>query len=156
MIDLVFTSRLPVEFREELETLLFFHPRQTTFYPDIVGSVERYGSPNIAEDGGFLRLRVGESSDIQSLYAVANSGDQRQLLGVMVYLRIDVETILLLHMAVKEQYCSAGNHSDELLTLRLISELRGIARRLKGVRSILVTYGGHPAHQKIPVRAISG
>jgi len=66
----------------------------------------------------------------------------------MVYFRTEVETILLLHVAVKEQYCSTGNHSNELVALRMISELREIARRLKGVRSILVTYGGHPAHQK--------
>jgi len=50
MIDFVFTSKLPVEFREELETLLLFHPRQATFYPDIVESVERYEGPNITED----------------------------------------------------------------------------------------------------------
>jgi len=151
MENLVFSSRLAASYRAELESLLFFNAHQQDLSPHIVELVEKYGAPRIVETSGVLRLAVGESLDVQSLYALAENGENRDLVGALIYTRSDPETLLLLHIAVKEDYAAAGQRARELLTLRLLTKLREIARQLKGVRSISVLYAPGVT-RGIPVR----
>jgi hypothetical protein len=151
MENLLFSSRLAASYRGELESLLFFNPHQQVLSPHIVELVEKYGAPRIVEQGGCLRLGVGEALDVQSLYALAENGESSDLVGALIYTRSDPETLLLLHIAVKEDYAAAGQRARELVTLRLMAKLREIARQLKGVRSISVLYAPGVT-RGIPVR----
>lgn len=58
----------------------------------------------------------------------------------MVYMRTNPENIVLLHIAVKEDYSRTGIYGDEMLVLRFMTQLRGIARRIKGICSITLKY----------------
>lgn len=141
MSEIIFASRLPAACREELESLMFFHPGQIQVSGAIDEAIEEYGVPQIADDGDYLRLRVGETFEVQNLFALVGNGDQTDLAGVAVYLRTDIETIVLLHIAVKEEYSFAGSRPREMVTMRMLAKLREIARQIKGVRHIVVLYG---------------
>jgi hypothetical protein len=141
MNEIIFASRLPAACREELESLMFFHPGQTQVSGAIDEAIEVYGVPQVTEDGGYLRLRVGEAFDVQNLFALVGSGEKTELAAAAIYLRTDIETIVLLHIAVKEEYSFAGGQPQEMVTMKTLTKLREIARQIKGVRHIEVLYG---------------
>ncbi|MDH3717785.1 MAG: hypothetical protein OES79_06650, partial [Planctomycetota bacterium] len=64
-------------------------------------------------------------------------GRNAELLGTVVYTR-ESDTLAILYVAVREDYCSNGDKQDEQLFLRIVSQLRSIGRRIKGVSSIRV------------------
>ncbi len=135
-----FTSVLGLEYREDLEELLFFNPQQRKALTGINHSIAEYGVPNVVETAGRLRISVEGLPESQTLFALDYSEEIPILAGVMVYMRTDPENLVLLHIAVKEDYSRSGIYGDEMLVLRFMTQLRDIARRIKGVRAITLKY----------------
>ncbi len=135
-----FTSILSIKYREDLERLLFFNPQQKKALPGIYRSINTYGLPGIVEEKERLRVSVEGLPESQTLFALVRQGDETILAGVMVYSRVSVETIVLLHIAVLEDYSRTGKYADQMLVLRLTTQLREIAKKIKGVQSITLQY----------------
>lgn len=133
-----FTSRIPRHKRQALERLLFFNGCQERVARDIVEVIDRYGPPEIHDDGEGLRVRVANMPEAQSLFAVER--DTNRPVGVAVYVRADLEHVTVLHLGVAEDYCSGGANDTLSLPLRLLREVRRSSRRLKGVRTLEVAY----------------
>ena len=113
----------------------------TTKHPNlgIVDVIDRYGSPEICAEGDWLRVRLSGLPDVQSLFAIeALTG---RPIGVAVYVRADLEHVTVLHVGLREEYCSGGERDGLNLLLRLLKEIRRSARRVKGVRRLSVLYG---------------
>ncbi len=135
-----FTSVLGLEYREDLEELLFFNPQQRKALTGINHSISEYGVPNVIETAARLRISVEGLPESQTLFALDYSEEVPILAGVMVYMRTDPENLVLLHIAVKEDYSRSGIYGDEMLVLRFMTQLRDIARRIKGIRAITLKY----------------
>lgn len=133
-----FASRLPRHRRHALERLLFFNGCQNRVARDIVDAIDRYGPPEIIDDGEGLRVRVGQLPGVQCLFAIDSDG-QRPV-GVAAYVRADLEHVTLLHLGVAEDYCAGGVNESVNLPLRLVREVRRSSRRIKGVRRVEVAY----------------
>jgi hypothetical protein len=133
-----FTSRLPRHKRQALESLLFFNGCQDRVARDIVDVIDKYGPPEIFDDGEGLRVRIPSMPDVQSLFAVER--DSNRPIGVAVYTRPDLEHVTVLHLGVAEDYCAGGVHESGTLPLRLVREVKRSSRRLKGVRRLEVAY----------------
>ena len=94
----------------------------------------------MVEDSGRLRISVEGLPESQTLFALDVSEEKPILAGVMVYMRTDPENLVLLHIAVREDYSRAGIYGDEMLVWRFMTQLRDIAKRIKGIRSITLKY----------------
>ena len=140
MRGIEFTSRIPRHKRHALERILFFNGCQDRVARDIVDVIDRYGPPEIIEDGDDLRVRVGDLPGVQCLFAVETV--TARPIGVAVYVRADLEQVTVLHVGVSEDYCTGGINEGAALLLRLIGEVRRSTRRMKGVRRLEVLYGG--------------
>ena len=138
---LQFTSVHGAKHRRELEELLFRNPRQHVVRAAIVEGIEKYGVPKIVVEHDRLRVKLESSCEVQTLFAVAASLFRSRLAGVIIYTRLDPETILLLHMAVSADYSSNGRHRKQMLALRFVEHLRAIAAQIKGVRRVRVMLG---------------
>jgi hypothetical protein len=134
-----FTSRVPRDQRQALERLLFFNGGQARVERDIVEAIDKYGPPEICDDGRALRVRVGSMPDVQSLFAIETATGRP--IGVAVYVRADLEHVTVLHVGVSEDYSAGGLHDDSNLLLRLVREVRRSSRRMKGVRRLALLYG---------------
>ena len=134
-----FTSRIDRSHRQSLERLLFFNGCQNRVALRIVDAIEKYGPPEIVEDGECLRVRLAGLPDVQSLFAV-EPGTERPI-GVAVYMRADLEHVTVLHIGLSEEYCAGGSREGINLLLRFMKEIRRSSRRMKGVRSLHVLYG---------------
>ncbi len=60
--------------RAALEQLLFFNVNQHRVRVGIQQSIETYGVPEIHEQDGSLRVRVGDIAGVQTLFAVSDIG----------------------------------------------------------------------------------
>jgi hypothetical protein len=140
MRGIEFTSRIPRHKRHALERILFFNGCQDRFASDIVEIIDKYGPPEIIDDGEGLRVCVGSLPNAQCLFAVETLTGRP--VGVAVYNRADHEHVTVLHLGMSEDYCTGGMNDDVRLLLRLMGEIRRSSRRLKGVRRLEVLYGG--------------
>jgi hypothetical protein len=138
-VRVLFASRVPREKRSTLEQLLFFNGCQSRFARDIVDVIDRYGPPEIYDDGAGLRVRIAALPDVQSLFAIDPATGRP--LGLAVYMRADLEHVTVLHLGLDEEYCSGGPQEGLNLLLQLMREVRRSSRRLKGVRRLEVLYG---------------
>ena len=136
--SIAFESRVRHQHRRALERLLFFNGCQKRVLHGIVAAIERYGTPEIAVEGEYLRVRVGALKDVQSLFAIDTATGRP--IGVAVYLRADLEHVTVLHLGISEEYCAGGPQAAAKLPLRLMREVRRSSRRLTGVRRLHVLY----------------
>ncbi len=134
------TSILPLEQRAALEELLFFNVNQHRVRGGIEQSIEIYGVPEIHEDHGSLRVRVGDIAGVQTLFAVAADGRPQ---GVAVFLRLTGERFVVLHLGVEPRLRSSVAVNTPVL-LRLMHEIRRAARRTRGVRRVELVYKERP------------
>ena len=141
MNSVTFTSVLGRKHRSKLEKLLFLNPGQHRVRLAIIKAVEQYGIPRVAEEEGLLRVRLDSGREVQTLFTMDRTSVRSKLAGVIVFTRLDTETILLMHMAVTSEYASGGRHGGQRLALQLVGRLREIARQVKGVRTVRLILG---------------
>lgn len=141
MLPLLFSSSLSASRREELESLMFFHPEQQDHQSSINASIMSYGFPKVIEEAGELKIGI-EGLEVQTLYAFVDRSKTPDLAGVMVYTRIGEDTLALLHMAVRPEFCYSSGYKNELVLVRILGQLRAIARRIKGIRRLSILYAG--------------
>jgi hypothetical protein len=65
----------------------------------------------------------------------------------MVYTRISVDTLALLHMAVRPEFCYSDGYKNELVLVRILAQLRAIAKRINGIRWLSILYAGKQIRQ---------
>ena len=145
MLPLVFSSSLSSDQRDELESLMFFHPEQGQHISSINASIISYGFPKVIEEKGSLRIGI-EGLEVQTLYAFVDRGVKKDLAGVLVYTRVHDDTLVLLHMAVRPEFCYSIGYKNELVLVRILAQLRSIAKRIKGIKKLSILY----ADKEIP------
>lgn len=133
-----FTSRIPRHKRQALERLLFFNGCQGRIARDIVDVIDRYGAPELVDDGDGLRARLASVPESQCLFAIERETERP--IGVAVYIRADLEHVTVVHLCVAEDYCAGGVNESVNLPLRLVREVKRSSRRIKGVRRLEVAY----------------
>ena len=102
-------------------------------------SIERFGEPFIVEDGECLRVNVRKLAEVQVLFAF----DGDELAGLLVYSRISHKNLVVIHIAVSEDYSSGGKFANKALALRISQQLRRCARQIKGVATIRMIYSSN-------------
>jgi len=139
VLPLVFSSSLSSDQRDELESLMFFHPEQGQHSSSINASIANYGFPKVVDEKGALRIGI-EGLEVQTLYAFVDRGVKKDLAGVLVYTRVHDDTLVLLHMAVRPEYCYSIGYKNELVLVRILAQLRAIAKRIKGIKKLSILY----------------
>jgi hypothetical protein len=145
VLPLVFSSSLLSDRRDELESLMFFHPEQGQHTSSINASILSYGFPKIIDEKGTLRIGI-EGLEVQTLYAFVDRGAEKDLAGVIVYTRVHHDTLVLLHMAVRPEFCYSIGYKNELVLIRILAQLRAIAKRIRGIKKLSILY----ADKEIP------
>ena len=142
-----YISILKPEYRQELEQLLFFNSAQQVAHSAIKDSIELFGEPYVDNDDGCLRVNVKKLDDVQTLFTF----DGEKLVGVLIYSRVSYERVVVIHIAVHEDYSSSGPLAHEKLVLRMCQKLRKCLRNIKGVEFIRMMYGNNRTRD-YPVR----
>ncbi len=135
-----FSSVLPIAYRDELERIVFFNPEQERVTEAIIDSVHRYGVPLIVEEDGTLRFRVPAFGPVQTLYALDRAEQPAGLAGVIMYVREPHDTMLVLHLAVHEDYVAAGAQGEAWITPRLLATVRSVCQRIRGITCMRLLY----------------
>ncbi len=151
MQRLMFLPTLPLSYAEALEHLVFFNHHQHKARPAILEALDHYGSPRIVQEGETLRVTVTARADAQCLFALPSDRDRPYLLGMMIFLRTDIETLLVVYLSVAENSSRSGARPRGSVVFAFVQEIRRIARRLRGIRRVTLIYP-HGGQFHIPVR----
>lgn len=151
MSKIVFSSVLNSDYYDDLEKLMFFNPQQEKVRNEVISAVERYGQPKIYRDGDRLRIGVGSFSMVQALFALNGQKADRELLGMIAYMRENPDNMAILHIVVREDYSAVGIHGNEMLLMHLIDRVREIAAKIKGISCVTLAYKSEKI-TKIPVK----
>jgi hypothetical protein len=139
MTPFMFRSSLDETYRDALEGLVFFNPRQHEAESGITRGIEQYGAPSIVSDAAGIRVVVGQRNDVQCLFALAPARHSLALAGMIVYLRTSKEEIVVLHIAVSERF-SRNQRSGLQVLMALVRAVRDVAHRLRGVERLRLLY----------------
>jgi hypothetical protein len=139
VVEFVFRSSLPAAYRQALEELVFFNPRQRAAEAGITQAVDLYGTPAIADDENGLRVVVGKRADAQCLFALVEGASEPELAGMVMYLRVSKQEVVVLHIGVAEQFCRSRRAGLEVVSA-LVRTVRAAARRLRGVERLTMLY----------------
>ena len=129
---------------------MFFNARQLGVRTGLVEALKQFGVPTIEHHDNLLRVTLDACPDAQCLFAVSGTGDSSQLLGVIVYVRASIDTLTVVHVAVADNLVTE-NDEDPLIVIRLVHELRHLARSIRGVRWVHFVYP-HGGQFRLPVR----
>ena len=147
------SSELPVSFRDELERIVFFNPEQRLVTVPLVASLHRYGIPSIVDDGVCLRFRVDSFGLLQTLYVLDETEIPTRLVGVAMFTRESTSSIVILHIAVHEDYSLQGKWADVAVLLQLVDAIRWAALRTRGIRTLRALYP-HEFHLQVRPGAV--
>ena len=139
MTPFMFRSSLDEAYRDALEGLVFFNPRQHAAESGIARGIELYGAPSIVSDAAGIRVVVGQRNDVQCLFAMAPARHSLALAGMIVYLRTSKEEIVVLHIAVSDRF-SRNQRSGLQVLMALVRAVRDVAHRLRGVQRLRLLY----------------
>jgi hypothetical protein len=139
VVEFVFCSSLPAAYHQALEELVFFNPRQHTAEAGITQAVDLYGMPAIENDGSGLRVVVGKRADVQCLFALTQGEGEPVLAGIVMYLRVSRQEVVVLHIGVAEAFCRSRRAGLEVVSA-LVRTVRAAARRLRGVERLTMLY----------------
>lgn len=81
-------------------------------------------------------MKVEKLAEVQTLFAL----DDERLAGMLVYSRVSLELLAVIHIAVGEDYSSHGRFSHKMLVMRMLELLRNNTRRIKGIDTIRVMF----------------
>lgn len=140
MANLVFTSILGAEHRDNLERLLFFNENQARTYDGVSFVVKRYGTPRIQTDNKRLCIALDSSVQTQSLFTITRVRGEIRPVGVVVYTR-EADTLVVLFVAVDSEFSGRGVRGHGMVLVRMIGEVKAIARRVRGISRVLVYMG---------------
>ena len=138
-MNVVFRSCLQPSEQDALERLVFFNPNQLHSQADVLRALELYGTPAIVSSPEGLHVTLSRCTDVQCLFAsIERPGRPPELAGMLIYKRMGIEDVLVVHIAVADRY---GRSRDGLsVVIRLLRAVRAVARRLKGVQRLRVLY----------------
>lgn len=141
-MNLIFSSRVPAECREELEDLLFFNPRQHKVREGIIDSLAKFGHPRVVDTPSGLSVRVGDH-EAQTLFAFDRERLDPAPIGVVVFLRTSPEEIAIMHVAVDPEYALQGQRAGVGVGVTLVEKVQEIASRIVGIQRIVFFYRQH-------------
>lgn len=136
-----FSSTLPLEHRAAAERILFFNLQQEKMKDGIRVVSKVYGLPKLIAEGESLHMTVSKDVPVQTLFVtVRGIGGAAGPVGAIVFTR-EENALIALYMAVHEDFSTAGPHGDENLMIKMLKELEGIARRVRGVDTLKLYLG---------------
>lgn len=144
-------AELSLDWKEEMEELLFFNPRQAALENEILATIRAFGIPRTQIKEGRLRIEVGHGLVVGTLFALVATEDGEELAGAMLFLRKD-SRLLCLHLSVGEPYSLRGPYATLGVAARLLDGLQKIGARIAGVDHLEVYYK-RAGWQKLPLTA---
>ena len=138
-MNIIFSSRVPTECREDLENLLFFNPRQHKVREGIINSLQHFGHPRLEQTESGLSIKVGKL-EAQTLFAFDRERSDPAPVGLVVFIRTSPEEIAIMHVAVDDNYGLQGAAAGVGLGVTLVEKVKEIAARIVGVKRIIFFY----------------
>ena len=105
-----------------------------------MASVRRYGIPETVESDMYLRFKVRAFGEVQSLFALDDEEGFPRLVGVVMFTRESAQSMLLIHIAIHQDYTYRGVNANAGVTARLLNAVCELSLRVRGVETLRMLY----------------
>lgn len=129
-------STIEVGYRQELEALFFFNPKQHLVRERVVKHIERYGNPEIRAQGEALAMGLTRVDQAQTLFLMIGSGRAR-LVGVVIYVR-EADCLRVPYVALDETHTLEPSHD---FLLYIVGSMKRIGKSIRGVKFVTLSLG---------------
>jgi hypothetical protein len=138
--DLTFKARIPANLKDELIRLFYFNNNQTRYAKPILRAVEQYGSPEIVEHDNTISLALSGNNKGQALFALDCDSADASLIGALIYTRVGVDAIAIIHLVIQEDASSVFAQNGVNLTQVFVQHIEKIAARVKNINKLALPY----------------
>lgn len=138
-VNIRFSSKVPRGSLEALKELIYLNPHQARDEEGILRALAEYGHPKIHEVAEELRIHVGDHVP-QSIFAYDEADGSGHPVGVVIFTRIDQETISIIHISVDPDYSMLGGRDEYGVGARLIQEVIRIGGKVTGINYVSLQY----------------
>lgn len=122
--------------KEAVEDLLYFNPRQADLKNRILESIQLYGAPRVEAVGGRTRITLDGRVEPGAFFAlVGRTPDEIVLAGLVLYLR-RAAGLICLYLSVSEEYTAHGLYACRGVAFRLLNAVQQVGMRIHGVDHI--------------------
>ncbi len=128
-------SSISKEYREELEEIFFFNPKQKLVAEKVKNHVQAYGLPSIRSTGDHISLQLSKVQYVQTLFIMMN-GNPSKLTGALLYVREEKQLKVLYFVLNPEN--TLNWHTSCSIISDVIDLLKNVARCIKGVEQIQI------------------
>jgi hypothetical protein len=136
--DVFLCSHLDQQYREELEHLFFFNPRQDRIRDQIEMAIKDYGCPQItANSDGTLQMAIDGIEAAQNLFIMEGAG-RAKLHGGVLYVR-EANCLKIVFIAFKPVFTHSWRDSATLLVIA-VGAMRRIAGQIAGITDVRWSY----------------
>ena len=88
----------------------------------------------------YLRFKVRAFGEVQSLFAFDDMEDVPRLTGVVMFTRESTQSMLLLHLAIHQNYTYRGANANSGVTAQLLNTVCKLSLRVRGVETLRMLY----------------
>ncbi len=106
-----------------------------------------YGLPKLVAEDESLHMTVSKGVSVQTLFVTSRGPSGTGPVGAIVFTR-EENALVALYMAVHEDFSATGKFAGEKLMIKMLKELQGIARRVRGVDALHLYLGGESPIKK--------
>ena len=132
-------SSIPFSYRQQVEELFFFNPKQELVRDRIRQHLDQYGAPILCDQEGLITMRLGKVDHAQTLFLLMG-GNRAKLLGLLIYVR-EGDCLRVLYLALEQTYTLIWQDSCFIIS-HVLRSLKETARRIRGVNSIEFSVSG--------------
>jgi hypothetical protein len=129
-------SSLPSGYRQELEEIFFFNPKQKLVAEKVKHHIRAYGAPSIRSVGGRISLQLSKVQYAQTLFLMM-PGKRSKLIGMLLYVR-EGKQLIVLYLVLNPENTVYWHASCSIIS-HVIGLLKNVARSIKGVEQIQIS-----------------
>ncbi len=138
--NLTFKARLPLKYKEELTDLFYFNKSQSRYAKSIGKVVAQYGEPVIVSNGNFISLELKSGILAQSLFLLADDTDDAPLIGALIYIRNNSDSLHILQLTLNEKATNLFAQQGINLMLYFIEQMQQISFKIKDITKLILPY----------------
>ena len=136
MSEFNFYNAIRSDYLKELENLFYLNKKQNNYRQIIIDFIEKYGEPRIVKEDKYITIKVDGNYESGCIFAAYGP----RLVGVLVYLYLNDDTILVIYIAIDSDYTHDGEFKEMMLFSKMFDELKRIAKQKGTIKKIEFRY----------------
>lgn len=138
IVDLTFASFVSKEYFEELQSILFYNEKQSSYRQKIRSAIAENGKPELVMKDDFITVRLDKEIFQETLFIVGGK-ENKNLLGIIIFKKAN-SIIELIHIALSPNCKNLKSENGKTILEEAIIVIPKMFNRLNDIKAIKIGY----------------